>query len=66
MPRIARMVIEGEQAVYHVMSRTALDGFPFGEVEKEAFVKIIRKFSQLYFVEMLGLCIMGNHLLCRA
>ena len=57
MPRIARMVIEGEQAVYHVMSRTALDGFPFGDVEKEAFIKIIREFSQLYFLEVLGLCI---------
>ena len=51
MPRIARMVIEGEQAVYHVMSRTALEGFPFGEAEKDAFVYIIRKFSWLYFVE---------------
>jgi len=29
------MVIAGEQAVYHVMSRTALDGFPFGDAEKE-------------------------------
>ena len=44
MPRIARMVIEGEQAVYHVMSRTALDGFPFGDVEKEAFIKIMMIF----------------------
>ncbi len=61
MPRIARMVLEGEQAVYHVMSRTALDGFPFGDVEKEAFVRIIRNFSGLFFVEVLGLCIMGNH-----
>jgi len=28
MARIARMMIAGEPAVYHVMSRTALDGFP--------------------------------------
>jgi len=61
MPRIGRMVIEGEQAVYHVMSRTALDGFPFGDAEKDVFVKVIYKFSQLYFVEVLGFCIMGNH-----
>ena len=26
MARIPRMVIAGEQTVYHVMSRTALDG----------------------------------------
>ena len=42
MPRIVRMVVEGEQAVYHVMSLTALDGFPFGDIEKEAFGKIMR------------------------
>jgi hypothetical protein len=27
MPRIPRMVIDDETTVYHVMSRTALDGF---------------------------------------
>ncbi len=35
MPRIARMVIKGESAVYHVMSRTALDGYVIGDVEKD-------------------------------
>jgi len=30
--------VEGEQAVYHVMSRTALDGFPFKDVEKDNFL----------------------------
>jgi hypothetical protein len=33
MPRIARMVIDDETTVYHVMSRTAFDGFPLGDVE---------------------------------
>ena len=33
MPRIRRMVINDETTVYHVMSRTALDGFPLGDVE---------------------------------
>jgi REP-associated tyrosine transposase len=61
MPRIARMIVRGEKSVYHVMSRTALDGFPFGAAEKDEFVKIIQKFSKLYFVEVLGFCIMGNH-----
>ena len=27
------MIIDGEKAVYHVMSRTALDGFPLKDVE---------------------------------
>jgi len=55
------MVIEGEQAVYHVMSRTALDGFPFGDVEKDYFFKVVKRLSKVYFAEILGLCCMGNH-----
>ncbi len=61
MPRIARMVIEGEQAVYHVMSRTALDGFPFKDVEKDYFLKVVKRLSKVYFAEILGLCCMDNH-----
>jgi hypothetical protein len=38
------------------MSRTALDGFPFGDVEKDELVKIIKKFSKLFFVEVFGFC----------
>ena len=43
------------------MSRAALDGFPFEDVEKDELVKIIKKFSKLYFTEILGFCAMGNH-----
>ncbi|CAB1055781.1 hypothetical protein D1BOALGB6SA_515 [Olavius sp. associated proteobacterium Delta 1] len=35
MPRTPRMVIADETTVYHVMSRTALDGFPRGDIEKD-------------------------------
>jgi len=35
MPRISRMIVAEEKAVYHVMSRTALDGFPLKDVENE-------------------------------
>jgi putative transposase len=61
MPRTARMVIPDEQAVYHVMSRTALDKYPIGSVEKDYLLELIKKFSRLYFTEILGFCIMGNH-----
>ncbi len=61
MPRFARMVIPEEKAIYHVMSRTALDGFPFQDAEKDQFVKILKRFSVVYFAEVLGYCIMGNH-----
>ena len=61
MPRTQRLIIEDETAVYHVMSRTALDGFPLGDIEKDFMLDLIRRYSSLYFVEILGFCLMGNH-----
>ena len=61
MPRTPRMIIGDKTAVYHVMSRTALDGFPLGDIEKEFMLDLIRRYSTLYFVEILGFCLMGNH-----
>jgi REP element-mobilizing transposase RayT len=43
------------------MSRTALDGFPLGDIEKDFMLDLIRRYSTLYFVEILGFCLMGNH-----
>ncbi len=61
MPRIPRMVIDDETTVYHVMSRTALDGFPLGDIEKDFLLDLIRRYSALYLVDILGICLMGNH-----
>ena len=61
MPRIRRLINNDEATVYHVMSRTALDGFPLGDVEKDFMLDLIRRYSSLYFVEILGFCLMGNH-----
>jgi len=61
MPRIARMLNDGERTIYHVISRTALDGFPFGDIEKEELVKITRQFSLIYYSDIIGYCVMGNH-----
>jgi len=61
MPRIARLINREEKTAYHLMSRTALDGFPFGDIEKDELVKIIKKFSKLFFVDVFGYCIMSNH-----
>jgi REP element-mobilizing transposase RayT len=55
------MVIDDETTVYHVMSRTALDGFPLGDIEKDFMLDLIRRYTVLYFVEILGFCLMGNH-----
>jgi REP element-mobilizing transposase RayT len=61
MPRTRRLVNGENKTAYHIMSRTALDGFPFGDVEKDELVKITKRFSELFFVEVFGFCIMGNH-----
>lgn len=45
MPRIARMLVKDQEAVYHIISRTALDGFVMGETEKEHLVKLIKHLS---------------------
>ena len=49
MPRTRRLVINDETAVYHVMSRTALDGFPLGYIEKDFMLDLIRRYSSLVF-----------------
>ncbi len=61
MPRTSRLIIAEQKAVYHVMSRTALDGFPLKDVEKDFMLELIKRFSALYFTEILGFCLMGNH-----
>ena len=61
MARVARLVVKGEPGVYHVVSRTALQGFVLGDVEKECLLKLIKWLSSVYFVEVLGFCLMGNH-----
>jgi REP element-mobilizing transposase RayT len=55
------MKVKGEPAVYHLISRTALDGFVLGDVEKDHLVNIIMHLSAVYFAEVLGFCAMGNH-----
>jgi putative transposase len=61
MPRTQRLIIKDESTVYHVMSRTALDGFPLVDVEKDFMLDLTRRYAALYFVEILGFCLMGNH-----
>ncbi|WP_462325829.1 transposase [Desulfoplanes sp.] len=61
MPRIARFVRSDVPTVYHVISRTALDGFPLEKPEKDYLLGLIRRLSRFYFVDVLGFCIMSNH-----
>lgn len=61
MPRTRRMVIKGEPGVYHVISRTALQGLPFKDTDKDKLLSIIKRYSGLFFTEILGFSLMGNH-----
>ncbi len=61
MARIPRIMITGEPTAYHIMSRSALDGYSIDDVDKDFFVSQLVKLSRLYFVEVLGFCCMGNH-----
>ena len=61
MPRIARMFVKGEELTYHIISRTALDGFVIDDGDKDYFVDLIKHMSKVYFVEVLAFSIMSNH-----
>ncbi len=61
MPRISRLVVKEEDAIYHVISRTALPGFVLGDIEKDYLVSLIKRLSAVFFVDVFGFCVMGNH-----
>ena len=60
MPRIARLIVKGEPAVYHITSRTALDGFVMKDIEKDYLLNLIRSLSQIFLAKILGFCEMRN------
>jgi putative transposase len=61
MARIARLKVKGEPAVYHLVSRTTLEGFVLGDVEKDHLLGWMKRLSGFYFAEVLGFSILGNH-----
>ena len=61
MARIPRLLVKGEDTIYHIVSRTALPGYVLGDVEKDYLLGLIKDLSGLFFVEVFGFCIMGNH-----
>ena len=67
MSRLPRFLKKDRATVYHVVTRTALDGLPMKAEEKDYLLGLIRKFGMLFFADILGFCIMGNHLhlVCR-
>jgi putative transposase len=61
MGRIPRFVRHDQPTVYHIMSRTALDGFPLQDTEKDHLMATVARLCKVYFVDLLGFCLMGNH-----
>jgi putative transposase len=61
MARIARLKMRGEPTVYHVISRTTLEGFVLGDREKDHLLGLMKRLSEFYFAEVLGFSLMGNH-----
>jgi len=61
MTRMRRIKVNGEDAYYHIISRTVQQTYLMGNVEREKFVSIIKHYSDLYFVKVIAYCIMDNH-----
>jgi putative transposase len=59
--KLPRAVIRGEDAVYHLVSRTSCRQYLFGDEEKEMFVRMMRKQAEFCGVDVLAYCMMGNH-----
>jgi putative transposase len=61
MPRIARFIRDDRPTIYHIVSRTALQGLPIKERDNDFLLGLISKLSRLYFVDVLGFALLGNH-----
>jgi REP element-mobilizing transposase RayT len=56
-----RFIFENRTCCYHAMSRIAGGELLFGDIEKEAFRKILRRLERFSGVEVLTYAVMGNH-----
>ena len=64
MPRHARIKPHDVGTYYHLTNRIAgMPGeFPFGDVEKERMIGLIKELSRFFTIEVLAYQIMGNHM----
>jgi REP element-mobilizing transposase RayT len=56
-----RLLVEGQRAVYHVMSRTACGQFLFDQEAKGIFINMLGKQAGFCGVDVLAYCVMDNH-----
>ncbi|EFI33082.1 protein of unknown function DUF1568 [Desulfonatronospira thiodismutans ASO3-1] len=61
MPRIARFIRDKQPTIYHIVSRTALQGLPIKDKDNDFLLGLIKKLSAFYFVDVLGFALLGNH-----
>ena len=62
MARLARIKFhDPTEGYYHVTSRTVLGEFLLEETEKEFFLKLLKKLSNVYFVKVETFAILSNH-----
>ena len=68
--RTARLRYDRDVCYYHLLNRVAGDAeyFPFGEVEKEKFIRLVCDVSRFYTIELLSVVTMSNHyhIVCAA
>lgn len=56
-----RILLEGDDAVYHVVSRTAFGDFKFEDAHKHALRNILRRQAAFCGIEVLTYCLLDNH-----
>jgi len=61
MGRIQRGFLRNMEFSVHIMSYTAGKESLLKEKEREQLVRTIERFSQLFFVQVVGYCVMDNH-----
>lgn len=61
--RQARIKIDTQPCWYHCYNRVAGTRFdrPFGDVEKEQFIRILMRISKLYSIHVISYTVMSNH-----
>ena len=57
-----RILMLDQPTVYHVISRTAYQSFLFDEDAKDVFVRMLFHQAAFAGIEILGYCVMSNHI----
>ena len=61
--RVARRKLTEVGCFYHLMNRVAGDKsfLPFGDVDREFGMKLVKRLADYYLLEFVSMCWMGNH-----